>query len=285
MTRQHIDIHRTVAITGGARGIGLAIGAAFARAGASVALGDLDAALAEESAAAVSASTGGTVHGLPLDVTHRESFEAFLTEAESRLGPLDTLVNNAGIMPTGLLADEDDEITDKLIAINVGGVITGCKLAIPHLSAPNARIVNIASLAGVSAHRGVATYCGTKHAVIGFSDALRRELVDKGIGVTVVLPGLVRTELSAGNSTPKWLLPVSEVDPDDVAAAVVDAVERERDRVVVPRALGTMLAVMGLIPTGPRQRLERAAGLDTAFTATDVAARARYHARLRNDVR
>jgi len=285
MTRQHIDIHRTVAITGGARGIGLAIGAAFARAGASVALGDLDAALAEESAAAVSASTGGTVHGLPLDVTHRESFEAFLTEAESRLGPLDTLVNNAGIMPTGLLADEDDEITDKLIAINVGGVITGCKLAIPHLSAPNARIVNIASLAGVSAHRGVATYCGTKHAVIGFSDALRRELVDKGIGVTVVLPGLVRTELSAGNSTPKWLLPVSEVDPDDVAAAVVDAVERERDRVVVPRALGAMLAVMGLIPTGPRQRLERAAGLDTAFTATDVAARARYHARLRNDVR
>ncbi|WP_205874214.1 SDR family NAD(P)-dependent oxidoreductase [Mycobacterium camsae] len=285
MTRQHIDIHRTVAITGGARGIGLAIGAAFARAGASVALGDLDAALAEESAAALSASTGGTAHGLPLDVTHRESFDAFLTEAESRLGPLDTLVNNAGIMPTGLLVDEDDEITDKLIAINVGGVITGCKLAIAHLSAPNARIVNIASLAGVSAHRGVATYCGTKHAVIGFSDALRRELVDKGIGVTVVLPGLVRTELSAGNSTPKWLLPVSEVDPDDVAAAVVDAVERERDRVVVPRALGAMLAVMALIPTGPRQRLERAAGLDTAFTATDVAARARYHARLRNDVR
>lgn len=285
MIKQHIDIRRRVAITGGARGIGLATAAAFARAGAPVALGDLDAALAEKSAAALSALTGTAVHGLPLDVTRRESFEEFLTEAASRLGPLDTLVNNAGIMPTGLFADEDDAITDKMIAINIAGVITGCKLAIPRLSRPHARIVNIASLAGVSAHRGVATYCGTKHAVIGFSDALRMELTDSGIGVTVVLPGLVRTELSAGNSTPRWLLPVSEVGPDGVAAAIVDAVVRQRDRVVVPRALGTMLTVMSLIPDRPRRRLEHAARLDTAFTATDPTARARYLARLRGDGR
>lgn len=283
MSRDHFDVHRTVAITGGARGIGLAIGAAFAHAGAAVALGDLDRELAEKSAAALSAATGGKVHGLPLDVTQRESFETFLTEAESRLGPLDTLINNAGIMPTGLFADEEDAITEKMIAINIAGVITGCKLAIPRLTRPHGRIVNIASLAGVSPHQGVATYCGTKHAVIGFSDALRMELEHHGIGVTVVLPGLVRTDLSAGNSTPKWMLPISEVEPDTVAAAVLDAVVRGRDRVVVPRTLGAMLSAMSLIPTRSRQRIMHAARLDTAFTATDLAARARYHARLTNE--
>ena len=99
---------KMVAITGGGRGIGRATAAALIVEGAHVALGDVDAALAARTAEELGA---GTI-ALPLDVTDRDSFEAFLTEAEQRLGPLDVLVNNAGIMPIGPLLDESDETTD-----------------------------------------------------------------------------------------------------------------------------------------------------------------------------
>lgn len=112
---------RVVAITGGARGIGMATGAAFLRAGARVALGDIDAALVEKTAAELRESTGGVVCGLPLDVTDRTSFSSFLDAAEDRLGPLDVLVNNAGIMPTGSFTAEADAMTDRIVAINLCG--------------------------------------------------------------------------------------------------------------------------------------------------------------------
>lgn len=280
MMRRYHNIHRIVAVTGGARGIGRATAKAFAGAGARVAIGDLDGDLAAHVAHEISRATGGQVCGLPLDVTDRPAFTDFLDAAESRLGPLDTLVNNAGIMPTGLFSDEDDTMTDLMVAINLAGVLNGSKLAVRRFSGRTGRIVNIASLAGISAHRGVATYCGTKHAVVGFSDSLRLELRDSGIGVTLVLPGLVRTDLSAGSGTPLWVRPVSEVDPEDVASAVVDAVVRGRDKVVVPRSLGVLLGAVQLLPTRARSRLERLAHLDAAFTATDSEARARYHGRI-----
>ncbi|AKC40845.1 short chain dehydrogenase [Mycolicibacterium phlei] len=280
MTQRHNNVRRTVAITGGARGIGRATGEAFLRAGAKVAIGDIDADLAERTALELSRATGGHVCGLPVDVTNRESFAAFLDRAEAQLGLLDTLVNNAGIMPTGLFSEEDNAMTDRMIAINLAGVLTGSKLAVHRFSGRPSRIVNIASLAGVSAHRGVATYCATKHAVLGFSEALRLELQGSGISVTVVLPGIVRTELSAGSSTPQWARPVTEVGPEDVARAIVEAVMRGRDKVVVPRVLGGMLRVMGLLPDRLRQRLERIAHLDTAFTDVDPVVRACYHDRI-----
>src|SRR5579864_5672257 len=105
---------KTVAITGGARGIGRATAAALIAQGARVGIGDIDAALVEQTASELGS---GTI-GLPLDVTDRESFAAFLDEVERQLGPLDVLVNNAGIMPIGPFVDETDPTARRLLDIN-----------------------------------------------------------------------------------------------------------------------------------------------------------------------
>src|SRR5213078_3596759 len=115
-----------VAITGGARGIGRATAAALIAQGAKVAIGDLDAALAAQSAQEL----GHRTLGLPLDVTDPGSFHSFLDRVERDLGPLDVLINNAGIMPIGPFAEESHETARALVDINVHGVIVGSKLAL-----------------------------------------------------------------------------------------------------------------------------------------------------------
>ena len=266
---------RVVAITGGARGIGLAMAAAFRAAGYTVATGDLDGELAAATAAPLGA------HGLPLDVTDRASFAAFLDAVERAHGPLDVLVNNAGIMPTGRFLDEPDALTDRMLEINLRGVLTGTRLAATRFAARGSgTVVNVASLAGVTGFPGVATYCATKHAVVGLGEALHNELRASGVGVLTVLPGVVRTELSAGARTPRWSAALSTVDPEDVARAVVRAVATGRRRVTVPRRLGAVLAVVGVLPAPLKAAAFRVTGADTAYTQADPAARARYHARI-----
>lgn len=275
---------RVVAITGGARGIGRATGAAFARAGARVVLGDIDVALVEKTAAELAELTGGQVCGLPLDVTERAAFDEFLGEAENRFGALDVLVNNAGIMPTGPYLDEDDFMTDRMLAINLCGVLFGSKLAAQRMVGRGGHIINVASLAGVSAFPGLATYCATKHAVIGFSEALHLELAAAGIGVTAVLPGVVRTELSAGHGVPRWVRPISEVDPEQVAEAVVAVVGTSRSSVAVPRTLRALIGMGDVVGERLRHRVLRAAGFDSAFVQVNPAARAAYHQRIFGDL-
>src|SRR5947209_1246819 len=117
---------QVVAITGAARGIGRATAAALIAQGARVGIGDIDAALAERTAAEL----GGGTAGLALDVTDRDSFATFLDEVEARLGPLDVLINNAGIMPIGRFVEETDQTAQRMVDINLHGVIFGCKLAL-----------------------------------------------------------------------------------------------------------------------------------------------------------
>jgi short-subunit dehydrogenase len=272
---------KIVAITGGARGIGRATATAFATAGAKVAIGDLDVELAEKAAIDIGNTTGAQVVGLPLDVTQQPSFDQFVNDAEAALGPIDVLINNAGIMPTGLFIDEEPSATDRMIDINLRGVITGSRLAARRF-ADRGRgvIINVASLAGVSGFPGLATYCATKHGVIGFSEALAAEMRDRGVAVTVVLPGVVRTELSAGASVPKWMQPVSTVDPEDVAKAMVAAVDTDKFRVPVPGRLGAMLFAMSLMPPRMRRWADRITGTDRAFVTTDAESREHYHRRI-----
>src|ERR1700757_1425703 len=187
-----------VAITGGARGIGRATPAALipqgAR-GARVAIGDIEAGLAEQTAAELG---GGTV-GLSLDVTRRDSFAAFLDAVEERVGPLDVLINNAGIMPIGPFVEETDATAKRLIDINLHGVIFGSKLALERfLPRGRGHLVNIASVAGKGGFPGGATYCATKHAVVGLSEAVRAEVRSTDIDVSIVMPVVVNTELGSG---------------------------------------------------------------------------------------
>jgi len=272
---------KTVAITGGARGIGRCTAEAFLARGARVVIGDVDVELCEKTAAELGAADGAEIVGLHLDVTDRASFATFLDRAEELFGPLYVLVNNAGIMPTGLYVDEDDAMTDRMLDINVHGVLTGSKLAARRFAdRGQGHIVNVASLAGVNPTGALATYCGTKHFVVGFTESLHRELDELGVGVTAVLPGVVRTELSAGAKVPGWAEALSTVDPEDIAATIVSVVGTRKIRAVCPKALGRTIKFASLLPEGGRLGFERITKFDQAFTHADAATRAAYHQRL-----
>ena len=140
-------------------------------------IGDIDGDLV----ATVAAEFGPRAVGLPLDVRDPDGFEAFLDDAERRIGPLDVLVNNAGIGPIGAFVDEDPRETQRTIDINLGGVLTGTRLALSRFHARgHGHIVNLASSAGQIAPASEATYAATKHAVVGFTRAIRAETRDRG---------------------------------------------------------------------------------------------------------
>ncbi|HET8565228.1 MAG TPA: SDR family oxidoreductase [Solirubrobacterales bacterium] len=263
---------KVVAITGGARGIGKATARALVAKGCRVAIGDLELELAEKTAAELG---GGTV-ALPLDVTDRASFERFLDEAERQLGPLDAVVNNAGIMPVAPFAEEDEDSIRRQIEINFIGVATGTQLAIRRLRPRGSGyIVNIASQAGKAGIPGIATYSGTKHAVVGLSEAVRAELRGSGVEVLCVMPTGVNTELTSGVGQ-KWVKPV---EASDVADEIVSAMEVPRFDVFVPRANGVLYRVLSLLPRGWREALGRAMGVDKLMVEVDHGARRAYEER------
>ena len=265
---------RVVAITGGARGIGRATAAALIARGARVAIGDIDGPLAERTAGDLGAGT----LGLPLDVTSRESFAAFLDQTEDRLGPLDVLINNAGIMPVGPFVDETDATAKRMVDINLHGVIFGSKLALERF-VPRRRghLVNIASIAGKAAGPHVATYSATKFAVVGLTEAIRQEIAGSGVGVSVVMPVGVNTELYSGL---QQLRGVKTPEPEDVAEAIVEALQTGRYEVFVPKRMNATLRIGALLPLRARDALAKVSGGDQAVTHPDHAARAAYEARM-----
>jgi NAD(P)-dependent dehydrogenase (short-subunit alcohol dehydrogenase family) len=264
---------KVVAITGGARGIGKSTATALVRKGCRVAIGDLDLALAEETAAGLG---GGTV-ALPLDVTDRSSFAAFLDAAERELGPVDVVINNAGIMPVTQLVDESDDSVRRQLDINLYGVIVGTQLAIERLQPRGSgHIVNIASQAGKTPLPGIATYSATKHAVVGLSEATMAELQDTGVEVSCVMPTLVNTELTSGVAKRKLIKPV---EPEDVADEIVDALETGRFDVFVPRYNAGMTRFAALMPRRWAEAVGRFMGADKLMVEFDRRARSAYEER------
>ena len=261
---------RVAAVTGGARGIGLAIAQSLARRGACLAIGDLDGGAAEYAAAGLD----GEAIGVALDVTNVESFEGFLDMAADRLGGLDVLVNNAGVMVVGPFADANVAATTRVMDVNLGGVVTGMRLAIPRLrQSGGGQIVNVVSGAGWVPPPALAAYSASKHAVKGLSDAVRDELRDDRIHVTAVYPMLVRTELAVGTGPARggrW------ISPDEVGEAVAAAVERPRDEVFVPRWVSGLLRLQAALPPRGRALLARAFGVDKLYTSVDPKSRADY---------
>jgi NAD(P)-dependent dehydrogenase (short-subunit alcohol dehydrogenase family) len=267
-----------VAITGGARGIGRATAAALIAQGAKVAIGDLDSALAARTADELG---HGTV-GLALDVTNPVIFETFLDQVEAQLGPLDVLINNAGIMPIGPFTEESDQTARALVDINLNGVIFGSKLALRRfLRRGSGHLVNIASAAGKAGFPGGATYCATKHAVVGLSEAIRAEVRGRGIGVSVVMPTVVHTELGSGLAETRSF---KAVEPEDVAAAIVDALQRNRYEVFVPKSMGSILRPKGMLPIRAVDAIGRLFKSDQVLTRPDHERRAAYEARVAADV-
>jgi NAD(P)-dependent dehydrogenase (short-subunit alcohol dehydrogenase family) len=265
---------RVVAVTGGARGIGRAIAGELARAGARVGIGDVDLAAAEEAAAAID----GEVHAFEVDVTDRASMEAFVDGVEEHLGPLDVMVNNAGILLVGPFLEEDDAATERQFAVNVMGVVHGMRAALPRMrERGRGHLVNIASSASWVAPPGEVSYSATKHAVLALTDGVREELQGSGIAITGVFPGLVDTELAKGTKPPrsaKW------ISPDQVASAVVAAIRHPRPDVFVPREFAFTSRLARALPTRARHRLMRALDVDRVTNSTDPSDRAGYMQRI-----
>lgn len=268
---------KVVVITGGARGIGLATATALHKLGAKVAIGDIDEVRVKESGAALDLDVYGK-----LDVTDPHSFSDFLDEVERQLGPIDVLVNNAGIMPLGRVVDESDAVTRRILDINVYGVILGSKLALARMI-PRGRghVINVASLAGETYLAGAATYCASKHAVVGFTDAARIEYRRSGVKFSVVKPTFVNTELIAGTSGAKG---VRNAEPSDIADAIVKLVAHPRPRVRVTRTAGAIIASQKFMPRALSEGLNRLLGGEHVFTdAVDVEKRQAYEARARGE--
>jgi NAD(P)-dependent dehydrogenase (short-subunit alcohol dehydrogenase family) len=273
MAKQRRSLNgKVVAITGGARGIGKATAEALVRRGARVAIGDVDLALAEGTAAGLG---GGSV-ALALDVSDRGSFESFLDEAERQLGPIDVVVNNAGIMPTTPFVEESEDSFRRQIEINLIGVIHGTQLAMARMMPRDSgHIVNIASQAGKTGVPGIATYSATKHAVVGLTESVRGELRGRNIEISCVMPTVVNTELTAGVGQ-KWVKPV---EATDVAEAIAEALEVPRFDVYVPKSNGALLRAASLMPRSAAEAVGRAMGTDKLMTEVDHAARAAYEER------
>lgn len=186
---------RTAVVTGGAQGLGRAIAARFAEAGANVVIADLNGELARTSADALSEQFGVKALGVEMDVTDESSVAAGAAESVSTLGGLDIWVNNAGLFPSVPATEMPLELWEKVFAVNTRGVFLGSREAAKRMSATGGVIVNVVSTAGFTAPApGLAAYVSSKHAVRGMTKALALEFAPLGIRVLGVAPSYVPTE-------------------------------------------------------------------------------------------
>jgi len=223
---------KVAAITGASSGIGEATALALAEQGAAVALGarriDRIEALAERIGAA-----GGRAIAFEVDVSDEQAANAFVAAANERLGGLDVLVNNAGVMLLGPVLDADTAQWRQMLDVNLLGLLYCTHAALPlMIAAEGGHIVNVSSVAGRRANAGAGVYNMTKFGVTAFSEALRQEVTGAGIRVTCVEPGFVETELQGHNKHPmvieglrKMREQVSDaLQAEDIANAIAYAV-------------------------------------------------------------
>ena len=220
---------RTAFVTGAASGIGLAIARALLAEGARVALADWDSSGLE----AATADLGDAAMAILLDVTDRDGWEHAKQLVEARFGPVSILVNNAGIGPDGRTVDTMEPASfDRLISIKLTGTFNGVHCFVPTMRAlGSGHIVNTASMAGLIASARLGAYTASKFAVVGLSEVLRAELADSGIGVSVLCPGLVTTNLGettqkAGSDRIVRQSTEMGIDPALVGHCVIDGIRQ-----------------------------------------------------------
>lgn len=270
--RTHIA-GRVVAVTGGARGIGREIARQLAAAGARVSIGDRDG----DAVTATAGELGPAVHGLPLDVTDTTSFRDFLAATESHWGPLDVLVNNAGVMWVGAFDEEPESATQRMLDVNLHGVIRGVRLAAPAMAERgHGHIVTIASAAARLSPPGESTYAATKHGVLGYLTGVREELRGSGVQLSVIMPGVVNTELAVGTASGAAKL----LQPADVARAVLEVIARPRFEVTIPSYVGPLTRIAGLLPQRTKDIVLRRLVPDQVAATRESSLRTSYESQL-----
>jgi 3-oxoacyl-[acyl-carrier protein] reductase len=218
---------RIALVTGGSRGIGAAICEELAAAGAIVAVNYARNAEAAGEVCGRIAAAGGTAHGVQGDVSSADGAAALVAAVESDIGPIDVLVNNAGITRDDLIMRLSEDDWRAVIDTNLGGAFFTCRaLSRPMLKRRRGSIVNISSIVGVHGNAGQTNYAASKAGLIGLTKALAKELGGRGIRVNAIAPGYIATELT--NVLPEQArdailanTPLGRLgDPSDVARAV-----------------------------------------------------------------
>lgn len=190
---------RVAVVTGGGSGIGSGICRALAAEGVKVVVSDID----EDAAAEVADSIrgeGGTAIPVRTDVAQRSDVEALAKRTIAELGRVDIVCNNAGVLVGGPILETTEDDWQWLLSVNMMGVVHGSQVFAPlFLERGEGHIVNTASVGGFLSFSTLAIYCASKYAVVGYSEALQMELTPRGIGVSILCPGMVRTNLSSSD--------------------------------------------------------------------------------------
>ncbi|MYB41476.1 MAG: SDR family NAD(P)-dependent oxidoreductase [Chloroflexi bacterium] len=247
---------KVAVVTGGGSGIGEGIATAGADAGMRVVIADIEADAAERVANALR-ETGAEAIAVQTDVTDPDALDALADEAYAAFGAVHLLCNNAGVISVGEIASTTPADWQWLFGVNLFGVVHGIQAFVPRMrkQGGEAHIVNTGSMSSISATRAVevGVYCATKHAVLGLSETLRNELEDDGIGVSILCPGGVATQLFAadrnlpeelrGRVTPpvRERREVERMQPREVGELVVQAVRDNRFWIIThPERRGTI---------------------------------------------
>ena len=237
----------TAIVTGAASGIGRALAEELAGRGCEVVLADLQIELAEEVASGI-LSSGGKAEAVKIDVTDFPAIEKLVQETAKRMGRLDYMFNNAGIVIGGYVCHYGIEDWDRVVDVNLQGVINGIQAVYKVMVEQGfGHIVNTASMAGLMPGPGNVAYTTTKHAVVGLSTSLRAEAAGLGVRVSVLCPGVVRTPiLEGGGKYGKMLIAIPPeqvrrlweklrpMDPAVFAGKVLNCVAKNRAIIIVP---------------------------------------------------
>jgi NAD(P)-dependent dehydrogenase (short-subunit alcohol dehydrogenase family)/pimeloyl-ACP methyl ester carboxylesterase len=243
-----------VSVTGAGSGIGRETALAFANEGAELVVSDIDEGSVKATAAEIIAR-GGVAHAYVLDVSDAEAVERFADEVCAAHGVPDIVVNNAGIGQAGRFLDTPPEQWDRVLDINLGGVVNGCRAFARRLveRGTGGHIVNVSSMAAYTPVNSMNAYCTSKAAVYMFSDCLRAELDSADVGLTTICPGLINTNIvrtTRFDPPPgregqvdqrrrqfEKLFALRRYGPEKVAAAIVSAVKKNKAvRPVAPEA-------------------------------------------------
>lgn len=233
-------------ITGAGDGIGKQTALLAARKGAKLIVTDIDAASAEQTAQQIQAA-GGTATAYGLDVTDREAFYALADEIKTNHGPVDMVMNNAGVALFATAEKMTQEELDWVMDINFFGTVNGCKAFLPHmLETGQGHIINLSSIFGLISVPNQSGYNASKFAVLGYSDALRQEMETQNINVTTVHPGGIKTRIAArarfmqmeGMEERRQQLiedfdKITMTSPEKAAEIILRAVEKNKVRIRV----------------------------------------------------
>lgn len=251
---------RVVLITGGAGGIGRALARAFGRAGARIAILDLSSSPLDEARAEL-LDAGVEVLSLACDITDRTQVDEALDQVRSRLGPVDVLINNAGIVHRSAFAETDVAVFRRVMEVNLFGALHCTQACLPDLLARRGLVIAISSIAGLAPLYGRSGYSASKHAMHGLFESFGAEVADDGVGVLMVCPSFVESGFEAstlGGDGQRIKRPRSKVgtlgDPDEVAAHVVEAAIKGRRRLVLT-PVGKTSAVLSRLAPGLYERL------------------------------